>query len=78
MVLVTTFVGFHLATVGPLDPWVLLRTLIGTGLAAAGSLALNQFVEREADGRMERTRRRPLPDKRLHLSSRRVCPDGHR
>jgi heme o synthase len=65
MVLVTTFVGFHLATVGPLDPWVLLRTLIGTGLAAAGSLALNQFVEREADGRMERTRRRPLPDKRL-------------
>jgi protoheme IX farnesyltransferase len=65
MVLVTTFVGFHVAAVGPSDPWRLMHTLIGTGLAAAGALALNQFLEREVDGRMERTRRRPLPDKRL-------------
>jgi protoheme IX farnesyltransferase len=65
MVLVTTFVGFHVAAVGPSDPFRLMHTLIGTGLAAAGALALNQFLERDVDGRMERTRRRPLPDKRL-------------
>ncbi len=65
MVLLTTLVGFHVGAVGPSDPWRLLNALIGTGLAAAGSLALNQFLERDVDGRMERTRRRPLPDKRM-------------
>jgi heme o synthase len=65
MVLVTTLVGFHVGSVGVSDPLRLLHALIGTGLAAAGSLALNQFLERDVDGRMERTRRRPLPDKRL-------------
>ena len=65
MVLVTTLVGFHIGSVGASDPLNLLHALIGTGLAAAGSLALNQFLERDVDGRMERTRRRPLPDNRL-------------
>jgi len=65
MVLVTTAVGFHVGSVGLADPLCLLHTLVGTGLAAAGSLALNQFLERDVDGLMERTRRRPLPDKRL-------------
>jgi protoheme IX farnesyltransferase len=65
MVLVTTLVGFHVGSVGLSDPFRLLHALVGTGLAAAGSLALNQYLERDVDGRMERTRRRPLPDKRL-------------
>lgn len=65
MVLVTTFVGFHVAAADSSEPWRLIHTLVGTGLAAAGALALNQFAERDVDGRMERTRRRPLPDKRL-------------
>ena len=65
MVLVTTLVGFHIGSVGLSDAVRLLHALLGTGLAAAGSLALNQFLERDVDGRMERTRRRPLPDKRL-------------
>jgi protoheme IX farnesyltransferase len=65
MVLVTTLVGFHVGSVGLSDQFRLLHALVGTGLAAAGSLALNQYVERDVDGRMERTRRRPLPDKRL-------------
>lgn len=65
MVLVTTLVGFHLGSVGTTDAWRLLHALIGTGLAAAGSLSLNQFLERDVDGRMERTRHRPLPDNRL-------------
>ena len=65
MVLVTTIVGYYLGSSGATDFLRLLSTLIGTGLAAAGTLALNQFLERDLDARMERTRLRPLPDGRL-------------
>jgi protoheme IX farnesyltransferase len=65
MVLVTTVVGFYLGSVGAPDYTQLLATLIGTGLAAGGTLALNQYLERDADACMERTRRRPLPSGRL-------------
>jgi heme o synthase len=65
MILVTTFVGFYLGSPGPADLLLLLHTLIGTALAAGGTLALNQFLERDVDAKMERTRLRPLPDGRL-------------
>jgi protoheme IX farnesyltransferase len=42
-----------------------MNTLIGTALAAGGTLALNQYLERDVDARMDRTRRRPLPDGRI-------------
>jgi protoheme IX farnesyltransferase len=58
-------VGFYLGSRGTPDYTALLHTLIGTGLAAAGTLALNQFLERGVDAQMERTRLRPLPDGRL-------------
>jgi protoheme IX farnesyltransferase len=38
-----------------------LATLLGTTLAAAGALSLNQWWERRADAQMQRTRGRPLP-----------------
>jgi len=65
MVLVTTFVGFYLGSQGMPDYLRLLPTLIGTALAAAGTLALNQYIERDVDAKMHRTRQRPLPDGRL-------------
>jgi protoheme IX farnesyltransferase len=65
MVLVTTATGFYLGAQGSPDYLVLLHTLIGTALAGGGTLALNQVMEREADGKMQRTRLRPLPDGRL-------------
>lgn len=65
MVLVTTLVGFYLGSAGAIDHLRLLSTLVGTALAAAGTLALNEFLERDVDARMERTRLRPLPDGRL-------------
>lgn len=43
----------------------LASLLIGTALLAGGTNALNQVVEREEDGRMARTRDRPLPAGRL-------------
>ena len=65
MVLVTTLVGFYLGADGAPSLRLMLHTLLGTALAAAGTLALNQYIERDLDARMERTRHRPLPDGRL-------------
>jgi protoheme IX farnesyltransferase len=65
MVLLTTVAGFYMGSPGRLDVARLLHLLFGTALAAAGASALNQYVEREADGRMRRTRARPLPAGRM-------------
>jgi protoheme IX farnesyltransferase len=65
MVVLTTLVGYYLGAGFDLEWLRLLHLLVGTALAAAGTLALNQFLERDLDARMERTRRRPLPDGRL-------------
>ena len=66
MVLVTTLVGYYLgATSAPIEYLRVLATLIGTALAAGGTLTLNQFMERDLDARMHRTRERPLPDGRI-------------
>jgi heme o synthase len=43
----------------------LLHTIMGTGLIASGTAALNQWYEREADRHMRRTAARPLPSGRL-------------
>ena len=65
MILVTTLVGYYVALVGPADWARVLHLVFGTLLSAAGTLALNQYWERDVDARMERTRGRPLPEGRL-------------
>ena len=65
MVLVTTAVGFYLGSPGSPLLVPLLWTLAGTAVAAGGTLTLNQWAERDLDARMERTRRRPLPEGRV-------------
>jgi protoheme IX farnesyltransferase len=64
MVLITTAAGFLFAP-ARVDVVLLLHTLLGTALVAAGTNALNQYVEREHDAKMRRTRMRPLPDGRI-------------
>jgi protoheme IX farnesyltransferase len=44
---------------------VLVHSIVGIGLLAAGASVLNQFLERDLDGRMRRTARRPLPAEEL-------------
>ncbi|HEY0430483.1 MAG TPA: heme o synthase [Pyrinomonadaceae bacterium] len=44
---------------------VLVHSVVGIGLLAAGASVLNQFSERDLDGRMRRTARRPLPAEEL-------------
>lgn len=65
MVLLTTVVGFYLGSAGEVDYLRMIATVLGTGLAAGGTLALNQYMERDLDARMKRTKSRPLPDGRL-------------
>lgn len=64
MVLITTVAGFLFAPVA-VDPMLMVNALIGTALVAAGTNALNQYVEREHDAKMHRTRSRPLPAGRI-------------
>lgn len=61
MVLVTTLLGYFLGGGGIDSWWRALLTLAGTALGAAGAAALNNYLERDADARMQRTRRRALP-----------------
>ncbi len=65
MILATTLAGAYLGSPEGLGTPRVLHTLLGMALAAGGALALNQFMERDVDARMERTRRRALPDGRL-------------
>lgn len=65
MVLVTTAAGFYMASAGGMDWLRFVSTLVGVGLVASGASALNQWFEWDADGRMLRTRRRPVPSGRI-------------
>jgi heme o synthase len=65
MVLITAFVGFYVGSAEVPNYLELLQMLFGTAFAAGGTLALNQYLERDTDSVMERTRHRPLPDGRL-------------
>lgn len=65
MALFTVAIGYLLGAGPAADPVVLVHTLVGAGLVAAGGSALNQWLERRIDRRMLRTLRRPLPAGRL-------------
>ena len=65
LVTLTAAAGFYMGSRGSVDLIALLQTVIGTGLIAAGSAALNQYMERGLDARMTRTAGRPLPSGRL-------------
>ena len=69
LILMSTGVGYFFGL--PSHAWreinwlLLLHTILGTGLIASGTAALNQWYERAADLKMHRTAGRPLPSGRL-------------
>ncbi len=67
MVVLTSLLGFVMASTGPISVVRLLGALLGTALVAAGASALNMVLERDTDARMLRTRNRPLPAGRLRV-----------
>src|SRR3954468_4233333 len=74
LILMSTGVGYFYGLPAAANWWEflksipllsLLHTVIGTGLIASGTAALNQWYEREADRKMRRTAMRPLPAGKL-------------
>jgi protoheme IX farnesyltransferase len=70
LVTITSMVGFLMAALNrgmPLNEMIGLGMvcLLGTALSAAGANAVNQWMERDRDALMVRTRRRPLPQGRV-------------
>jgi heme o synthase len=60
MALVTVAVGYLLGAAPGLNAELLIHTLIGAGVVAAGGSALNHWWERRADAKMNRTANRPI------------------
>lgn len=65
LVVLTTAAGYYMAERGPVDWLHLLHTVFGTTLIAAGTAALNHWIERDSDAQMRRTASRPLPSRVL-------------
>lgn len=71
MVVITAAGGLFLANrAGRLDApgmtsSTIISTLLGLALIVSGANALNMYIERNIDGRMDRTKNRPLPTGRL-------------
>jgi len=67
LVVATSAGGYYLGATGPIDPVAMALACVGTGLVAGGAAAVNQVQEHETDRLMERTRRRPVADRRMSV-----------
>lgn len=65
LILMSTGIGYYFGWDGQWNFWLLLHTILGTGLIASGTAALNQWYESEADAKMKRTNQRPIPSGRV-------------
>ncbi|PYT47176.1 MAG: protoheme IX farnesyltransferase [Acidobacteria bacterium] len=61
LVLMTTAAGYYMGVRGPVGWLHMIHAVFGTMLIAAGTAALNHYIERESDRYMRRTASRPLP-----------------
>ncbi len=68
LVLVSTLTGTYLAGGNSLGLGLTLLTLLGVGLATAGSAALNNYFDRDIDALMKRTSTRALVTGSIHPS----------
>lgn len=70
MILIVTAMSAVFAGGVQLEWLMLTHLMLGTAMVAASAGVLNQWIEREVDSRMARTRFRPLPDRRVsHVGS---------
>jgi heme o synthase len=70
LVVATAWCGFYFGALSNGTAslsWSLFHALLGVGLVAGGTAALNEVMEQEVDARMRRTAMRPLPSGRMSL-----------
>ena len=60
LVMMSTLTGLCIASRGLPDLWITISVMTGIALATAGSAMLNNYVDRDIDAIMERTRSRAL------------------
>ena len=65
LLLITALGGMMIASRGWPSTGLVILTLLGGALSAAGAGAINCWIDRDIDGEMYRTRRRPIPDGRI-------------
>ena len=58
--IITTAGGFFLASRGGFDPWLFLATMIGLSLIIASACVFNNYIDRNLDKKMARTKHRAL------------------
>jgi heme o synthase len=68
LILICTAVGYWFGCGSSFNLSTLLHALIGTGLLASGTSALNQWYEGDSDAKMRRTCMRPIPSGRMKRS----------
>lgn len=71
LVVATAWAGYFMAASkfhAPPFSWHLASDLLGVALVSASAATLNQVLEHDTDGRMLRTRNRPLPARRMRVT----------
>ena len=61
LLLITTLGAMLIAAQGWPSLWLVLLTMLGGAMASGGASALNCYYDRDIDGVMARTRKRPIP-----------------
>lgn len=65
LLLVTTFAGMVIGAQAWPSAGLVFWTLLGGFMAAGGSGAINQYIDRTDDSKMQRTQKRPIPSGRV-------------
>jgi protoheme IX farnesyltransferase len=65
LILICTAVGYLFGSPNSFHLALFVHVLLGTGLMASGTAALNQWYEADSDAKMRRTSKRPIPAGRM-------------